>query len=91
MPAGPGGPLGYKILPILGRLQNLLLPLYFRGNVPAQTSLNLRFCFTAGLYKKYFGKICMQTTILHLNVIFSRNTNVYLDKEIKICHLLKLF
>ena len=28
-----GGPLGFKKLPILGRLQNLLLPLYFRGNV----------------------------------------------------------
>ena len=32
-PAGPSGPLGFKTLPVLGRLQNLLLPLYFRGNV----------------------------------------------------------
>ena len=31
--AGPAGPLGFKTLPFLGRLQNLLLPLYFRGNV----------------------------------------------------------
>ena len=29
----PFGPLGFKILPISGLLQNLLLPLYFRGNV----------------------------------------------------------
>ena len=36
-PAGPGGPLGFKTLPFLGRLQNLLLPLYFRGNVSMQT------------------------------------------------------
>ena len=30
---GPFGPLGFKTLPLLGRLQNLLLPLYFWGNV----------------------------------------------------------
>ena len=28
-----GEPLGFKTLPFLGRLQNLLLPLYFQGNV----------------------------------------------------------
>ena len=28
-----GEPLGFKTLPFLGHLQNLLLPLYFRGNV----------------------------------------------------------
>ena len=32
-PVGPGGPLDFKILPVLGRLQNLLLPLYVQGNV----------------------------------------------------------
>ena len=26
---GPFGPLGFKTLPILGHLQNILLPLYF--------------------------------------------------------------
>ena len=26
---GPFGPLGFKTLPLLGHLQNLLLPLYF--------------------------------------------------------------
>ena len=26
-------PTGFQTLPVLGRLQNLLLPLYFRGNV----------------------------------------------------------
>ena len=40
---GPFGPLGFKTLPILGHLQNLLLPLYFGGNVslpfPISTSL----------------------------------------------------
>ena len=31
--------MGFKILPFLGRLQNLLLPLYFRGNVSLLFSL----------------------------------------------------
>ena len=39
---GPFGPLGFKILPLLGHLQNLLLPLYFWGNnIPEQNSKSL--------------------------------------------------
>jgi hypothetical protein len=32
--------LGFKTLPILGHLQNLLLPLYFQGNVSLPFILN---------------------------------------------------
>ena len=34
------GPLGFKTLPILGRLQNLLLLLYFWGNISLPYDLN---------------------------------------------------
>ena len=37
--SGPFGSLGFKTLPILGHLQNLLFPLYFWGNVSFQSYL----------------------------------------------------
>ena len=38
-------PLGFKTLPILGRLQNLLLPLYFGGNdIHSLEKFKLNFC-----------------------------------------------
>ena len=39
-PKGLPGPASFETLPVLGLLQNLLLPLYFRGNVSLFTKSN---------------------------------------------------
>ena len=55
---GPFGPLGFKTLPLLGHLQNLLLPLYFWGNVSFLSKV-LSFSLTLFWFDKKTCEIAM--------------------------------
>ena len=74
---GPFGPLGFKTLPILGHLQNLLLPLYFWGNVSLpQKSSDRRLTIWFWNNQKY-----LQTNILIRWYIKNNCTWYYLREK----------